>query len=590
MGLKPEQSNNNGFWAGLIIEELVRLGCTMFFISPGSRSSPLVSAIGRHTGTQTCVHYDERGGAFAALGYSRTSSKPAVWVTTSGTAVANGLPAVIEASVDSIPLILLTADRPPELKETGANQTIPQSDLFGKYVRWHVDIPTPSDEISPTFVLTTVDQSVYRATSHRGPVHLNCMYRKPLATGSQEYEKARSDVRLSRWVSDQNPYTQYARADKIGRSSDLTKIGAALGRAKRPICVLGRVADIRCAKHALTWAEQSGIPVLPDITSGFRLGTEGESLIPYYDLMTSSDRFSLGMKPDAVIQVGRTPVSKQIQTFLSESPPDLYVLVSDGPERQDPNHLVSNRLDLSEPGVESFFSGMNSQVNVEEEWLAAWKDGSNRIETWLGDRLGGATESKLSEQAVAYRLCSLLPESHQLNLASSLPIRHVNTFSSSLGNPVQIVANRGASGIDGTIATAAGSQRGTGKKTTVLLGDLAMLHDMNSLVLARDGGLILVVLNNNGGGIFEYLPIQSQADVFEPLFATPHGLDFEHAAKQFGLSYHAPTNLTQFSEVYSTALERDTASLIEVKTDRKETKAFGDRLMEEAERVLLGDS
>ena len=196
----------------------------MFFISPGSRSSPLVAAIGRHPKTRTCVHYDERGGAFAALGFSRKSSKPAVWVTTSGTAVANGLPAVIEASVDSVPLVLLTADRPPELRETGANQTIPQPDLFGNYVRWHFDIPTPSDEINPTFVLSTVDQSVYRATTGQGPVHLNCMFREPLATEVQEFEKARLDDRLSRWVSEEKPFTLYTRSNKIGESSDLTEI------------------------------------------------------------------------------------------------------------------------------------------------------------------------------------------------------------------------------------------------------------------------------------------------------------------------------------------------------------------------------
>ena len=536
------------------------------------------------------MHYDERGGAFAALGFSRKSSKPAVWVTTSGTAVANGLPAVIEASVDSVPLVLLTADRPPELRETGANQTIPQSDLFGNYVRWHFDIPTPSDEINPTFVLSTVDQSVYRATTGQGPVHLNCMFREPLATEVQEFEKARLDDRLSRWVSEEKPFTLYTRSNKIGESSDLTEIEEALRRATRPICVLGRVGDVRYAEHALTWAEESGIPVLPDITSGFRLGREGKSLIPYYDLMTFSERFKRLMKPDFIVQVGRTPVSKRIQTFLSESRPDLFVLVCDGPERQDPNHLVSHRLDLSESGVESFFSGVKSLVDVEEGWLAEWKDGNTRVEKWLTDRLGSASESVLSEQAVAHRLCSLLPKSHQLMLASSLSIRHVDTFSSSLGNPVGIVANRGASGVDGTIATAAGSQWGSGKRTTVLLGDLAMLHDMNSLALAKDRGLILIVINNDGGGIFSYLPIQIHTDIFEPLFATPHGLNFEHAANLFGLTYHAPGDLNEFEDVYVSALARDGATLIEVKTNRDETKAFGDRLLEEAEKMLLGDA
>ena len=564
----------------------MRLSCTMFFISPGSRSSDLVAAIGRHFKTRTCVHYDERGSAFAALGYSRKSSSPAVWVTTSGTALANGLPAVIEASIDSVPLVLLTADRPPELRDTGANQTIRQPGLFGDYVRWHFDMPTPSEDVDPSFVLSTVDQSVYRATSERGPVHLNCMFREPLATEAPAFESARSDARLSRWDASEKPYTQYIKADRVSGDADLSEIKEALAQAKRPICVLGRLADTRYAEPALKWAEQSGIPILPDITSGFRLGRTEKSLIPYYDLLTNSERFNRLMKPDAVVQVGRTPVSKRIQQFLTSSRPETYVLVVDGPERQDPNHLVSHRMDLNHSGVESLFSGMKPVSDVEEGWLAGWREGSNQIEKWLRVRFGGSSEPALSEQGVAHRLCSLLPESHQFMIASSLPIRHVDTFSSSQGNPVGIVANRGVSGIDGTIATAAGSQWSSGERTTVLLGDLAMLHDLNSLVLAKDRGLILVVINNDGGGIFSYLPIQNQADIFERFFATPHGMNFEHAASLFGIEYHAPEDLNQFSDDYLSALGRRGATLIEVKTNRDETKAFGDQLLEEAKSLL----
>jgi len=173
-------------WAKLIVEELLRSGAGHFFLAPGSRSTPLALAVARNRRARYHVHFDERGTAFAALGYGRATGKPAVWITTSGTAVANGLPAVVEAATDGVPLILLTADRPPELRETGANQTIDQAKIFGDYVRWQLDLPVPDPAIDPAFVLTTVDQAVYRSLrAPAGPVHLNCMFREPLVPSAE---------------------------------------------------------------------------------------------------------------------------------------------------------------------------------------------------------------------------------------------------------------------------------------------------------------------------------------------------------------------------------------------------------------------
>src|SRR5690606_37386344 len=200
----------NRLWADLLVEELVRCGVGLFCLAPGSRSTPLVQAVAANPEARPLMHFDERGTAFAALGYARATGRPAAWVTTSGTAVANGLPAVVEASVDGVPLVLLTADRPPELRDTGANQTIPQPALFGEFVRWRFDLPAPAAEIDPAFVLTTADQAVHRAVGRpRGPVHLNCMFREPLAA------EAMDDVRLAGWRVSGEPYTRYVAPESV---------------------------------------------------------------------------------------------------------------------------------------------------------------------------------------------------------------------------------------------------------------------------------------------------------------------------------------------------------------------------------------
>lgn len=586
MGLVSKPANRNSYWADLIVEELVRLECTVFFISPGSRSSPLVTAVAKHSEAQAIVHYDERGGAFAALGYARTSGKPGVWITTSGTAVANGLPAVIEASTDAVPLLLITADRPPELRETGSNQTIRQPEIFANHVRWSFDMPTPSSEIDPAFVLTTIDQLVYRASAEKGPVHLNCMFREPLAPDEEPYVSAESGTRFERWKSSAEPYTRYAMSEKRPSDVDMEKIRSMLESAKRPICVLGRLSDSAFAAKVMRWATENGIPIFPDVTSGLRLGSEGSAIIPYYDLLLAGGTFRAQMKPDAVVQLGRAPVSKRLLMFLSEASPDPYIIIADGPERIDPFHGASFRLNLDRMGTNAAFMAEDFQIDVADNWLDNWKNASDRIERWLTDFFGDTSGALLSEQAVARRLSEIIPDQHVLVLASSLPIRHVDTFASDTGGRVQVVANRGASGIDGTLATAAGSQLGSLKKTTVLIGDLALLHDLNSLSLAAKQKLVVVALNNDGGGIFSYLPIAHHPDVFETFFGTPHGLGFEHAAAMFALTYVRTESVEQFADAYTRALQAEDAVLIEVPTNRASTHALNERLIADIERPL----
>src|ERR671921_511517 len=207
-GLNRETPRANRLWANLIVEELVRCGIDFFCVAPGSRSTPLVAALAANNRARNLVHFDERGTAFAALGYARATGRPAAWITTSGTAVANGLPAVVEAATDGVPMILLTADRPPELRQTGANQTIDQPDIFGDYVRWRFDLPAPNPDTDPAMVLTTIDQAAYRAgRTPQGPVHLNLMFREPFLSGPEDEDIPSGPAS---WVQGDEPYPRYA--------------------------------------------------------------------------------------------------------------------------------------------------------------------------------------------------------------------------------------------------------------------------------------------------------------------------------------------------------------------------------------------
>src|SRR5215210_6586165 len=278
-GLNRDTPRANRLWAYLIVEELLRCGVDFFCVAPGSRSTPLVAALAANEKARTLVHFDERGTAFAALGYARATGRPAAWITTSGTAVANGLPAVVEASTDGVPMILLTADRPPELRQTGANQTIDQPDIFGDYVRWRFDLPAPDPGIDPAMVLTTVDQAAYRASrAPQGPVHLNLMFREPfLLEGDEDALSGPSS-----WERSDEPYTRYAATKPAVDGMEIHKLWETLRPVRRGLVVAGRLASRKQGEAVLRLAEVLGWPLLPDIGSQVRLGADSQGLVPHY--------------------------------------------------------------------------------------------------------------------------------------------------------------------------------------------------------------------------------------------------------------------------------------------------------------------
>ena len=577
-------ANLNHLWAQLLIEELTRSGVDTFFLAPGSRSTPLTTAVARHPTARAIIHFDERGTAFAALGHGRATGRPAGWITTSGTAVANGLPAVVEAATDGVPLLLLTADRPPELRDTAANQTIDQVKIFGEHVRWQMDLPTPSMDITPAMVLTTADQAVHRTLRvPAGPVHLNCMFRKPLEPRPDGMDYAGYTHALAGWAAQSAPYTRYPATRPVLDPASTQAVADVAQDAERGLLIAGRL-DTEAERSAVRQlAHRLGWPLIPDVTSGLRFG-EGPALrIPFADQVLTDGSFREAVRPEVVLHVGGRFVSKRLQQYVEATRPGHHIVVRPDPARIDPGHQVTHHI---ESDVTAFCTALAEKVKppARTAWTQQWMDANAAVRDAISHALQDSPS--LSEPFVAHHLTRRVPEAHALVLASSMPVRDANRYGATDGAAVPVIANRGASGIDGTVATAAGVAVGRAAPATLLIGDLALLHDLNAMALLRGVPVIVVVVNNHGGGIFHFLPIAEHTDVFEPYFTTPHDRSFEHAAACFDLPYERSETKADFERAYRRACERGASALIEVQTDRAANRDVHEALEQQARHAV----
>ena len=580
--------NLNQLWASLLIEELVRNGVDTFCVAPGSRSTPLVVAAARNGRARNIVHYDERGAAFHALGHGRVAGTPAAVVTTSGSALANVWPAVVEASLERVPLLVLSGDRPPELQDAGANQTMDQVKFFGGYAEWSATLPCPSPSIDPAVVLTTVDQAVSRC---RGPsggaVHINCMFREPLAPTEQGEDFDAYLEPVQAWRDAGQPYTRYESARVRPEPGLLADVDELVARRPRGLLVAGRLAGPAECGAVAELAEALGWPLLPDVTSGLRLDSRPKAVVPYQDVLLGSREFMQQHPVEAVIHVGGRFTSRRLPDHLEAVRPGDYVVVDEHPDRQDPIHRATKRFQLpvaefcgAVRAVVADAQAVGDALNAaaarepggapDAGWLASWQRASEHVGRRLDELL--SRDQTLNEPKVAWLVSRHIGADEGLYLASSMPVRDVDTFGCPRPDPVIVAANRGASGVDGTIATATGFARGLGKGVTLMMGDQAFLHDLNSLRLCRtlDTPFVIVVLNNDGGGIFSFLPIAGFADVFETYFGAPHGMNFDHAAALFDLEYARPATADGFVEAYGEARRRPGTTVIEVQTTRRD--------------------
>ncbi len=561
--------NLNSFWGRLIVEELIRCGVDYFCISPGSRSTPLVAAVAQNSRAKSIICYDERSSAFHALGYARAAGKPAAVITTSGTAVANLYPAGVEAAVDKVPLLLLTADRPPELIDTGANQAMNQDSLFGRFVRWQFDLPTPAEDVPPQMVLTTIDQAVYRSRyNNPGPVHINCRYRQPLEPQDPAVDEGYT-ADIQHWQGGKVPFTSYTAPCVTPAEDSFESLCAIIDKADRGMIVAGRLDTARQRTAVLKLSGKLNWTVYADVTSGLRFTGAAAHIIRYFDQELLSPGFNEQVAPTTVLHVGGRTTSKRVGLFFDANRPANYIVIKDSPERYDPIHAVTMHVQ-SDIAAACNKIADTAQQRIADRYAAFFDQRAAEAQQIIAGQI--EQDETLSEPFVARHISQAVPPDSGLFLSNSMPIRDVDLYGASAKKNIAVAANRGISGIDGIMSAASGFAVQTASVTTVIIGDMAFIHDLNALsILSRlSVPVIVVVINNRGGGIFHFLPISQHTDIFEEFFVAPHDFSFGGVCQTFGLDYYHCRSKSDFVRSYQTAVDKGVGAVIEVATDRED--------------------
>jgi len=543
-----EQANENLIWASHLIHGLAAGGVTHAVISPGSRSTPLALACLQHSGLKTWVQVDERSAAFFALGLAKACHQPVILICTSGSAPANWYPAVIEADMGATPLILLSADRPAELRDCGANQSIDQTHLFGGHVRAFHELP-PADarpemlRYLRTLAARVTDQCRWPLP---GPVHVNVPLREPLVPLTSVQVERITPVMVSHPLLSLPAEEATTLARELAGGKGLIVCGWGDSDSGFPAAVTALARKLAC-------------PVLADPLSGLRFGSHDRTAVLCgYDAFLRRISVQENLHPDWVLRFGAMPASKTLQQFLSAQSGMDHLVVDANGRCPDPLHQAT-RLVRADPAALCRQLASAIELAAPSSWLAAFQAEEQRAASL-------ARQHAPLEAEVVHALVDLLPAGGTLFSGNSMAIRDLDAYSGSDARSLRIIGNRGASGIDGNVSTALGLAAAGARPVVALLGDLAFYHDMNGLLAARGLDVVFVVLNNGGGGIFEYLP-QSQLADFERAWLTPLGLDFAHAATMYGLGYQRISLAEDFQAALASALAGG-AHLIEVMVER----------------------
>jgi len=532
-------SSFNRRWAAVILEALTRHGVRHICIAPGSRSTPLTLAAAENRAFIHHTHFDERGLGHLALGLAKASNTPVAVIVTSGTAVANLYPALIEAGLTGEKLVLLTADRPPELIDCGANQAIRQPGLFASHPSETLSLPRPTRDIPARWLVSTVDNAM--GALRAGALHINCPFAEPRYGEMDDTDLAWHQALGDWWQSDK-PWLRAPAALSSPEQRDWF-----FWRQKRGVVLAGRMSAAE-GKKVAEWAQTLGWPLIGDV-----LSQTGQPL-PCADLWLGNAKAVTELEQaQIVVQLGGSLTGKRLLQWQATCTPEEYWLVDPREGRLDPAHhrgrrLVSNVADWLEL----------HPAEKRGPWATAIPELSRQA--W---QLTAQHSEAFGEAQLAHRIRHYLPEQGQLFVGNSLVVRLIDAFSRlPAGYPV--FSNRGASGIDGLISTAAGVQRANARPTLAIVGDLSALYDLNALALLLQASapFVLLVINNNGGQIFSLLPTpQSERERF---YLMPQNVQFEHAAAMFSLRYQHPTSWGELESALNTAWSKPRATLIEV--------------------------
>jgi 2-succinyl-5-enolpyruvyl-6-hydroxy-3-cyclohexene-1-carboxylate synthase len=579
-----DATNRNTALASAFAEELARGGLRHAVLSPGSRSTPLAVALWRQPEIDVTVIVDERSAAFFALGAAQATGVPVAMLCTSGTAAANFHPAICEADESAVPLIALTADRPPELRGIGAGQTIDQLKLYGSSVRWFCEVGTHTADDDGLLHYRSVAcraLATARGEPRPGPVHLNLPWREPLAPIPAEGAVTATDP-LALDGRDGRPLTAVTQIDLEPSAFLLDEVAGHIGDAISGVIVAGRQLDPELREPLAHLARASGFPILAEPTSQLRCGPHDRShVVATYDLLLRDERFARSVVPDLVLRFGEMPTSKPLRTWLAASGADQIVVDPHGgwnePTRRAAAILRADPTELA-AGWATRLEG--EERGPPEAWIAAEEAASGAIAAELD--AGGA----ISEPALHRALGRAHGDGDLVYTASSMPIRDQEAFLGAEDTDAMFLCNRGANGIDGLISSGIGAAHATGRPTTIISGDLGLLHDVGGLAALRDVStpVRIVVIDNDGGGIFHFLPQEKalEEDEFETLLGTPRGIDASKAAALFDLPHRPLESLADLPEAMAAG-----TSLIEVKVDRKANVDLHRRLADLVSQALV---
>ena len=596
----PARSRHTGEfnfrWAREVVGALVRGGVTEVEVAPGSRSAPLVLAVRSFSQIKARVHLDERSAAFFALGYGRRSGRPAAIVTTSGTAVANLLPAVVEADASDIPLIVLSADRPPGLRGADAGQTIDQVGIFGARLRYEADLPVPEPDALARAVQIASEALASTVSPPGGPAHLNIPFEKPLQPDSPAEFRGRADDDAPPSPPPPPPPPPPERASPMltsGCRTAGTLVAQHLAAARRPILVAGPSSTPDAEGPALVdFAARLGIPLLADPLSGARFAPTAPvptppTLCGAYDHYLRDPTVLATLAPDLIFRTGRTPTSAPLEAALAQWHGAVQLVIDAGSQPKDHQRLADHYLRAPAGPVLAHVAASTHDADPASRpstapWRALW----SQAETAAWSAIEDALQDSANEGAHAAAVLRALPQNATLFVSSSMPVRDLDAYGRPAPTGVRVLANRGANGIDGTVSSILGCAAGGDGPVVGLVGDLAFYHDMNGLLAARDPELniVLVLVDNDGGGIFHMLPIRNFEPAFTPYFATPHGLDFRHAARLYGIRLHEAQGPAELTEAVAAAIRRPGTEIVRVRTDRETNRLRHEEVRHEAAR------
>jgi 2-succinyl-5-enolpyruvyl-6-hydroxy-3-cyclohexene-1-carboxylate synthase len=567
-------------YIGAFVDELVRLGVGDVCVCPGSRSTPLAVMVAENPNIKVWLHLDERSAAFFALGMAKTRQHPVAIVCTSGTAAANFLPAVVEAHYARVPLLVLTADRPPELRDVGAPQTIDQVRLFGSHAKWFVDLLLPEDgDDALRYVRTVAGRATATALAEpAGPVHLNFPFREPLTPVDSTDSDRDTLISTARSGRDGGrPYVEVTSAPRVPDRAAIEILSADLSRLERGLIICGPSEDFALGDPVARLAQSLGYPILADPLSQVRCGSHNrESVVDAYDAFLRDDRVVSSLAPEVVLRFGAMPTSKPILLYLQRHAECRHVVVDGTAGWNDPTLLAS---EFVHADPSAFCRAVVEWVDENRptgvgragpgEWELSWRR-TNVISRQIIDDYLVKLDEPFEGQVFA-DLADVLPDQSVLYAGNSMPVRDLDTFYPANDRAIRFLSNRGTNGIDGVVSSALGAAAAHGGPVVLVIGDISFYHDLNGLLAAKMHhlNLTIVLINNDGGGIFSFLPQAAYPEHFEALFGTPHGLDFQPAVAMYGGRYASVESSADLRAALRGAIGSSGLDVVELRTNRE---------------------